>query len=105
MKSKDTMKTYKSFEEEKEEKEKEILKLLGKEIARKRNTEKLSQAQLGELCDLDTTTIWRIENGHINSKFLNVIKIILELDIDMLDLKDEIKKILKLEGDGENNDD
>ena len=75
-----------------------LLKLLGKTIATQREKEKLTQAQLAEISKLDTTTIWRIENGHLNSKIYNIFQILIALRMESLDLT-KFKEILEKNGD------
>lgn len=75
-----------------------LLKLLGKTIATQREKEKLTQAQLAEISKLDTTTIWRIENGHLNSKIYNILQILIALRMESLDLT-KFKEILEKNGD------
>lgn len=45
---------------------KELLIALGKRIAKLRKKKKLSQTELGYLCDLDRQAMWRIESGKTN---------------------------------------
>lgn len=70
---------------------KEALKKLGKIISLERKKHKLSQAQLAELCEIDLTTVWRIEAGLINTRAFTLLKILSVLKIEKLNLKEETK--------------
>lgn len=60
---------------------KELLKKLGKHISALRKKKKISQTELGYLCNLDRQAMWRIESGKTNPTTLTLIKISRALNI------------------------
>ena len=68
--------------------EKKILKKLGAQIVVLRKKKKLSQTELGHLCDLDRQAMWRIEKGKTNPTTLTLVKISRALEISLKKLVD-----------------
>lgn len=73
--------------------EEKILKRLGKFISTERKRKKYSQAELAEQCDIDLTTVWRIEAGIINTKAFTLLKILKALEIKNIDFIYEKEEI------------
>ncbi len=72
-------------------------KEMGKHIKRLRETKGLSQLDLASRCNLEKTTISRIENGRTNITLKTSITLSLGLEVELLELynfKIDIKKPL-----------
>lgn len=67
---------------------KSLLKSLGKRITALREKKKLSQTELGYLCDLDRQSMWRIESGKTNPTTTTLAKISRALNIPIKKLFD-----------------
>jgi transcriptional regulator with XRE-family HTH domain len=67
---------------------KELLTALGKRIAMLRKRKKLSQTELGYLCDLDRQAMWRIESGKTNPTTTTLATISKALNISLKTLFD-----------------
>ncbi len=67
---------------------KKILKKLGAQIVVLRKKKKISQTELGYLCDLDRQAMWRIEKGKTNPTTLTLVKICRALEISLKKLVD-----------------
>ena len=61
--------------------EKEFLKQLGKKIANCRRKKNLSQTQLGDLVDMERSSVARLETGNSNATSLTLLKIGRALDV------------------------
>lgn len=72
----------------KEERGRILLKKLGIRIAELRKKRKLSQTELGHLCDIDRQNMWAIESGRINPTTLTLDKICEALNISFKKLFD-----------------
>lgn len=70
--------------------EREFLRNIGKRIAKYRNARKMTQTQLGDLCDMERPSIGRLEAGKSNATSLTLLKISHALNI-------HIKKIFDFE--------
>lgn len=70
------------------EDKKELLTALGKQIAKLRKNKKLSQTELGYLCDLDRQAMWRIESGKTNPTTTTLATISKALNISLKKLFD-----------------
>lgn len=68
--------------------EKELLKAIGKRISVLRNKKKISQTELGYLCNLDRQSMWRIESGRTNATVRTLSKISQALNIPLKKLFD-----------------
>lgn len=68
--------------------DKKILKKLASQIVALRKKKKLSQTELGHLCDLDRQAMWRIEKGTSNPTTLTLIKISRALEVPLKKLVD-----------------
>jgi transcriptional regulator with XRE-family HTH domain len=66
--------------------EQEFLREVGLRIRTRREAQNLTQAQLGENCDLDRTFIGSVERGERNVAILNLRKIAQALRIPLQDL-------------------
>lgn len=55
--------------------EKEFLKKLGKRIASYRKKRNLSQTQLGDMVEMERSSIARLETGNSNATALTILKI------------------------------
>ncbi|MBX7140921.1 MAG: helix-turn-helix domain-containing protein [Chitinophagales bacterium] len=66
--------------------DKEFLKRMGEHIRRVRKEKNISLKTLGALCDIDHTSISRIENGHFNSYVLTLKRITDVLEIEVKEL-------------------
>ena len=58
---------------------------MGKRIRAARNGKKITLRQLGKLCELDFTSISRIENGQMDSHILTLKNIADKLSVDVKD--------------------
>lgn len=63
------------------------LREFGKLIAKKRKEKKLSQEKFAELCGLSLRQMVKIENGAVNIKMINLIRLCIELDINCGELE------------------
>lgn len=63
-----------------------FLEAIGLRIRTRRESQNLTQAQLGERCDLDRTFIGSVERGERNVAILNLRKIAKGLRISLQDL-------------------
>ncbi len=68
------------------DKNKEFLIKLGENLRKIRNERKLSQQELADNCNVDKSTIYRIEKGQINPTITTVINICDVLKIDIFEL-------------------
>lgn len=66
--------------------DKEFLLKLGANIKRIRLEKKLTQVELGNLCDFEKSAMNRIEAGRTNLTILNLKKIANGLDVTLLDV-------------------
>ena len=66
--------------------EQEFLQAVGLRIRTRREAQNLTQAQLGENCDLDRTFIGSVERGERNVAILNLRKIAQALRVPLGDL-------------------
>lgn len=66
--------------------ERDFLQNVGHRIRTRREAENLTQAQLGERCDLDRTFIGSVERGERNVAILNLRKIAQALRIPLQEL-------------------
>ena len=66
--------------------EQEFLREVGLRIRKRREAQNLTQAQLGENCDLDRTFIGSVERGERNVAVLNLRKIAQALRVPLQDL-------------------
>ena len=60
----------------------EVLKEFGKLIRSRRRERGISQEKLAELCDLSACQIVNIEQGRVNVRFLNLIRLCKECNIE-----------------------
>jgi transcriptional regulator with XRE-family HTH domain len=60
-----------------------FLKGMGKKIKAARNEKKITLRELGKLCELDSGSISRIENGQKNSYVLTLKNIADKLNVDV----------------------
>jgi transcriptional regulator with XRE-family HTH domain len=60
---------------------KEFLKQVGKRIAKFRKKRKMTQVALGDLCDMESASIARLEAGNSNATSLTLLKISKALDV------------------------
>lgn len=63
--------------------EADILKSVGIQIRKLRESKKLSQQGLADLCNMPKSTIARIERAEVNVKFVTLIKISNSLEIEV----------------------
>ena len=66
--------------------EQEFLQAVGLRIRTRREAQNLTQAQLGDNCDLDRTFVGSVERGERNVAILNLRKIALALRVPLRDL-------------------
>ena len=67
---------------------KKLLRKVGKQIVKLRKEKKLSQTELGYLCDLDRQAMNRIEKGGTNPTTFTLAKICSALSISLKELFD-----------------
>jgi transcriptional regulator with XRE-family HTH domain len=79
----------------------ELRRLLGLRIKELRKLNKLTQAQLAERIDMETTNLCKLENGCQLPKEENIEKIAKSLDVEVKDLFDfgHLKNISKIKKD------
>lgn len=65
--------------------ETEYLKEMGRKIKVARNERKITLRELGKLCDLDYSSICRIESGQKDSHILTILTIADKLGVDVRD--------------------
>jgi transcriptional regulator with XRE-family HTH domain len=61
----------------------EYKKKIGRKIKSVRNEKKVTLRELGKLCELDYSSICRIESGQKDSRILTLINIAYNLDVDV----------------------
>ena len=66
--------------------EQDFLQAVGLRIRKRREAQNLTQAQLGERCDLDRTFVGSVERGERNVAVLNLRKIAQALRVPLWDL-------------------
>ena len=66
--------------------EQDFLQAVGLRIRKRREAQNLTQAQLGERCDLDRTFVGSVERGERNVAVLNLRKIAQALRVPLRDL-------------------
>lgn len=61
--------------------DKEFYKQVGRRIAKHRKNLSMTQEQLGDLCDMERSTIARLETGNANATLQTLLKISNALDV------------------------
>ena len=79
-------KQQKSYIEELDDDAKALLKVVAENIRINRAYKKLSQAELGDKCQLHRTYISDLENGKRNLSIASLVKLAKTLDVDVTEL-------------------